>query len=187
MNYNSFPQSDNKNSNIKKNNNNDNKDILINSEENKEDKKNPLNERYLIVDKDGNPILNSGQKIYGIELIPLIDEEGKEVIDDNGNIVLIGPNGDPKSQDELEPIIINNDLILVNEENKPFLGLDGAPLINNEGNPITGPDELYDKDNKKIKGIIGFVTKDNNPNPPKINTKENNKENEIKNNSYDYN
>ena len=187
MNYNSFPQSDNKNYNIKKNNNNDNKDILINSEENKEDKKNPLNERYLIVDKDGNPILNNGKKIYGIELIPLIDEEGKEVIDDNGNIVLIGPNGDPKSQDELEPIIINNDLILVNEENKPFLGLDGAPLINNEGNPITGPDELLDKDNKKIKGIIGFVTKDNNPNPTKINTKENNKENEIKNNLYDYN
>ena len=187
MNYNSFPQSDNKHSNIKEKNKNDNKDILINNEENKEDKKNPLNERYLIVDKDGNPILNNGQKIYGIELIPLIDEEGKEVIDDNGNIVLIGPNGDPKSQDELEPIIINNDLILVNEENKPFLGLDGAPLINNEGNPITGPDELYDKDNIKIKGTTGFVTKDNNPNTSNINTKENNKENEIKNNSYDYN
>ena len=187
MNYNSFPQSNNKNSNNKEKNMKDNKDVLINSEEKKEDQKNPLNERYLIVDKDGNPILNNGEKIYGIELLPLIDEDGKEVIDDNGNIVLIGPNGDPKSQDELEPILINNDSILVNEENKPFLVLDGSPLINNEGNPITGPDELMDKDNKKIKGIIGYIAKDNKGNPIKINIKENNKKNEIKDNAYDYN
>ena len=187
MNYNSFPQSNNKNSNNKEKNMKDNKDVLINSEEKKEDQKNPLNERYLIVDKDGNPILNNGEKIYGIELLPLIDEDGKEVIDDNGNIVLIGPNGDPKSQDELEPILVNNDSILVNEENKPFLGLDGSPLINNEGNPITGPDELLDKDNKKIKGIIGYIAKDNKGNPIKINIKENNKKNEIKGNTYDYN
>ena len=187
INYNSFPQSNNKNSNNKEKNMKDNKDVLINSEEKKEDQKNPLNERYLIVDKDGNPILNNGEKIYGIELLPLIDEDGKEVIDDNGNIVLIGPNGDPKSQDELEPILINNDSILVNEENKPFLGLDGSPLINNEGNPITGPDELMDKDNKKIKGIIGYIAKDNKGNPIKINIKENNKKNEIKDIAYDYN
>ena len=187
INYNSFPQSNNKNSNNKEKNMKDNKDVLINSKEKKEDQKNPLNERYLIVDKDGNPILNNGEKIYGIELLPLIDEDGKEVIDDNGNIVLIGPNGDPKSQDELEPILINNDSILVNEENKPFLGLDGSPLINNEGNPITGPDELMDKDNKKIKGIIGYIAKDNKGNPIKINIKENNKKNEIKDNAYDYN
>ena len=187
MNYNSFPQSNNKNSNNKEKNMKDNKDVLINSEEKKEDQKNPLNERYLIVDKDGNPILNNGEKIYGIELLPLIDEDGKEVIDDNGNIVLIGPNGDPKSQDELEPILVNNDSILVNEENKPILGLDGSPLINNEGNPITGPDELMDKDNKKIKGIIGYIAKDNKGNPIKINIKENNKKNEIKDIAYDYN
>ena len=187
INYNSFPQSNNKNSNNKEKNMKDNKDVLINTEEKKEDQKNPLNERYLIVDKDGNPILNNGEKIYGIELLPLIDEDGKEVIDDNGNIVLIGPNGDPKSQDELEPILVNNDSILVNEENKPFLGLDGSPLINNEGNPITGPDELMDKDNKKIKGIIGYIAKDNKGNPIKINIKENNKKNEIKDNAYDYN
>ena len=187
MNYNSFPQSNNKNSNNKEKNMKDNKDVLINSEEKKEDQKNPLNERYLIVDKDGNPILNNGEKIYGIELLPLIDEDGKEVIDYNGNIVLIGPNGDPKSQDELEPILVNNDSILVNEENKPFLGLDGSPLINNEGNPITGPDELLDKDNKKIKGIIGYIAKDNKGNPIKINIKENNKKNEIKDIAYDYN
>ena len=187
MNYNSFPQSNNKNSNNKEKNMKDNKDVLINSEEKKEDQKNPLNERYLIVDKDGNPILNNGEKIYGIELLPLIDEDGKEVIDDNGNIVLIGQNGDPKSQDELEPILVNNDSILVNEENKPFLGLDGSPLINNEGNPITGPDELLDKDNKKIKGIIGYIAKDNKGNPIKININENNKKNEIKGITYDYN
>ena len=187
MNYNSFPQSNNKSSNNKEKNMKDNKDALINTEEKKEDQKNPLNERYLIVDKDGNPILNNGEKIYGIELLPLIDEDGKEVIDDNGNIVLIGPNGDPKSQDELGPILVNNDSILVNEENKPFLGLDGSPLINNEGNPITGPDELLDKDNKKIKGIIGYIAKDNKGNPIKINIKENNKKNEIKDIAYDYN
>ena len=190
INYNSFPQNNNINDdkyNSKENENDNNNKNLINDDTNKEEEENPLNKRYLIVDKFGNPILNNGKKLFGMELIPLIDKNGKEIIDDNGNIVLIGPNGEPKNQNELETIIINNKSLLVNEENKPFLGFNGVPLINSEGNPIVGPDELYDKDNKKIEGIIGFVAKDNKGNPIKINIKEKNNKNKIKNDSINYN
>ena len=195
-NNNEEENNDNNNSDIKEKNNIDN---LNNNEENLEKNKdkikeenNPLNERYLIIDQNGNPILINGEKILGIELLPLIDKDGKEVIDENGNIILIGPKGDPKKQDELEPIILDNDKILVNEENKPFLGFDGVPLINSEGEPITGPDELNDEDNKKIKSKIGLVAKDSNGNPIKIklnitDNNQNNKKNQRQNNLMDYN
>ena len=191
INYNSFPQNNiNDNQYINKENENSNmnndKKILINNRENKEDEKNPLNERYLIIDKNGNQILNNGKKLFGMELIPLIDKNRKEVIDDEGNIILIGPNGEPKNQNELENIIINDELLLVDEENKPFLGFNGIPLINSEGNPIVGPDELFDKDNKKIEGIIGYVAKDSKGNPIKIDINEENNKEKIKNNSKDY-
>ena len=58
-----------------------------------------------------------------MELIPFIGEDGKEVLDNNGNLILIGPDGKPKTQDELEPILLDDDKPLVNEENKPFLGI----------------------------------------------------------------
>ena len=191
VNYNSFADNnnnvdkENSKSNNSKNKDNNNTDNLINNtnpensniNENKEELKDPLNERYLIVDKNNNPILINGQKLLGIELLPLLDEEGKEVIDENGNIVLIGPNGEPKSQDELEPILLDNNAILVNEQNKPFLGLDGIPLINSEGEPIIGTDELLDNDNKKIDNKIGFVAKDSKGNPIKINIKDYHKDN----------
>ena len=191
INYNSFPQNNNNdNQYINKENENCNmnndKKILINNKENKEEEKNPLNERYLIIDKNGNQILNNGKKLFGMELIPLIDKNRKEVIDDEGNIILIGPNGEPKNQNELENIIINDELLLVDEDNKPFLGFNGVPLINSEGNPIVGPDELFDKDNKKIEGIIGYVAKDSKGNPIKININEENNKEKIKNNSKDY-
>ena len=191
INYNSFPQNNiNDNQYINKENENSNmnndKKILINNKENKEEEKNPLNERYLIIDKNGNQILNNGKKLFGMELIPLIDKNRKEVIDDEGNIILIGPNGEPKNQNELENIIINDELLLVDEKNKPFLGFNGIALINSEGNPIVGPDELFDKDNKKIEGIIGYVAKDSKGNPIKININEENNKEKIKNNSKDY-
>ena len=110
-----------------------------------------------------------------MELIPLLNDNGKEVVDNNGNIVLIGPDGEPKSQDELEPIILDNGLPLVNEENKPFLGLCGVPLINSEGNPVVGPGEYYDNDNKIVYGVLGIVAKDNKGNPIKIKINDNNK------------
>ena len=191
INYKSFPQNNiNDNQYINKENENSNmnndKKILINNKENKEEEKNPLNERYLIIDKNGNQILNNGKKLFGMELIPLIDKNRKEVIDDEGNIILIGPNGEPKNQNELENIIINDELLLVDEDNKPFLGFNGVPLINSEGNPIVGPDELFDKNNNKIEGIIGYVAKDSKGNPIKININEENNKEKIKNNSKDY-
>ena len=172
----------NNNENDNENDNNDNYDNNINNKE-EENESNPLDERYIILDENGNPIVVNGNKLLAMELIPLIGEDGKEVIDENGNIVLIGPDGQPKSQDELEPIILDNDKPLVNEENKPYLGLCGVPLINGEGDPIVGPDELYDNDNKVVEGIYGIVAKDNMGNPIKVNINDNDNNNKDNNNN----
>ena len=162
----------------------------IRQEEGEEEENDPLNERYIIVDKDGNPILIKGEQLLGMELLPLIGEDRKEVIDENGNILLIGPDGQSKNQNDLEPIILDDEKILVNKDNKPILGLDGVPLINTDGNFITGPNELLDNNNKKVQGIIGFVARDNKGNPIKINIKDKNNKtkdkNKQKNNLKDY-
>ena len=168
--------------NLINNNKDDKKELDDNIINDKEREKNPFNERYLIVDKNGKPILVNDQKILGMEIMPFIGEDGKEMTDENGNIILIGPNGQSKTQDELEPIILDNDKLLVNEENKPVLGLDGVALINIEGNLIAGPDELFDNDNKKIEGIIGFVAKDSEGNPIKNNISDNNNDSMNNNN-----
>ena len=139
-----------------------------NEQENPEEEGNPLNEKYLIIDKDGNPITISGQQVFGMKLIPLIGDDGKEELDENGNIILIGPDGQPKSQEELEPILLDNDEPLVNEENRPFLGFNGIPLINEYGCPILGPGELYDRNNKVVKGVLGIVQNDNIGNEQKM-------------------
>ena len=152
-------------------------------EEEEEDEQDVLNDRFLIVDENGNPIIINGQKLLGMDLIPLIGEDGKEVIDNNGNVVLIGPDGQPKTQDELEPIILDDGKPLVNEENKPFLGLCGVPLINGEGSPIIAPSELYDKNNQLVKGSLGFVAKDNMGNPIKVKINGNKKEGHNDNNN----
>ena len=162
----------------------------IQQEEGEEEENDPLNERYIIVDKDGNPILIKDEQLLGMELLPLIGEDRKEVIDENGNILLIGPDGQSKNQNDLEPIILDDEKILVNKDNKPILGLDGVPLINTDGNFITGPNELLDNNNKKVQGIIGFVARDNKGNPIKINIKDKNNKtkdkNKPKNNLKDY-
>ena len=77
-----------------------------NDNNNQEEEYNPLNERFLITDEKGNPIIIGGEKLLGMKLIPLIGEDGKEELDENGNIILIGPDGQPKSQEELEPILL---------------------------------------------------------------------------------
>ena len=51
----------------------------------------------------------AGKKLLGMVLIPNIGEDGKEELDENGNIILIAPDGKPKTQDELEPILLDND------------------------------------------------------------------------------
>ena len=170
---------------INQDKNNDNS--LNNNNNEEEDDSNPLNDRYLILDENGNPIIINGGKLLGMELIPLIGENGKEVIDGNGNIILIGPDGKPKSQEELEPIILDNDKPLVNEENKPFLGFNGVPLINGEGNPILGPGELYDNDNNKVEGKLGLVAKDKMGNPIKVKINGDNNDNNANNDNNDNN
>ena len=154
---------------------------------NEVEEKNPFYERFLLIDENGDPILRRGERLLGMELIPLIGEDEKEVIDENGNIILIGPDKQPKSQEDLEPILLDNDIPLVNEENKPFLGLCGIPLINEEGSPVIGPGELYDNDNKVVKGVVGLIAKDNMGNPIKISINDfdndNDNNDEIKRNS----
>ena len=177
------PQLNNEDKNNLNDNLNENANSNDNENEEEEDEQDLLNDRFLIVDENGNPITINGQKLLGMELIPLIGEDGKEVIDNNGNIVLIGPDGQPKTQDELEPIILDDERPLVNEENKPFLGLCGVPLINGEGSPILGPSELYDKDNKIVRGSLGFVAKDNMGNPIKVKINGNQKEGDNDNNN----
>ena len=149
----------------KQNQNSFNKNIpqnINNINDKQKIKNNPSSyeERCLIVDENGNPIYIEGQRLLGMEIMPLLDENGNEVLDDNGNILLIGPDGETKTQNDLEPIILDNDLPLVNEENKPFLGINGVPLINGYGNPILGPGELYDKNNNVVTGQLGIIPKD---------------------------
>ena len=157
----------------------------INNNQETSDEYNPLNERFLITDEKGNPIIIGGQKLLGMKLIPLIGEDGKEELDDNGNTILIGPDGQPKSQEDLEPILLDDDRPLVNEENRPFLGINGIPLINEYGNPILGPGELYDRNNNVVKGVLGLIEqKDDNIN---IINEENEGEEEGKENTEDKN
>ena len=165
-------------------------DVFENEKEEEEENNNPINERYLIIDSKGNPIIIGGNILLGMKLIPLIGEDGKEELDENGNIILIGPDGKPKSQDELEPILLDNDKPLVNEENRPILGLNGIPLINDYGNFILGPGELYDRNNNLVKGVLGLLDKDNYGNPKKyLDNNQNNEqpEEEINNNNEEIN
>jgi len=129
--------------------------------------KNSLNKRYIIVDGNGNPIIINGKKLLGIDLIAL----GKG---ENGDIILMGPDGEPKNSNELEPILLDDNRPLVNEQNKPFLGLCGVSLINSKGYPVVGPGELYDKNESKVIGSLGFLAKDNNGNPISYLIKEDN-------------
>ena len=194
-NINNNSNMNNQNNQREPNMNNNNKKNKANREDDKDDEnnenKNPqynkLNERILITDSEGNPIFIDGNRLLGMEIIPIIGENGKEEMDDNGNIIFLGPDGQPKTQDDLEPIILDNDKPLVNEENRPFLGINGVAMINKYGNPIIGPGELYDSNNQVVHGELGILPVDNQGNLIKIN---NNNEEPILNdndNNNDYN
>ena len=170
------------------NNNNKNNNTNREDDENNENKNlpyNKLNERILITDSQGNPIFIDGNRLLGMEIIPIIGENGKEEMDDNGNIIFLGPDGQPKTQDDLEPIILDNDKPLVNEENRPFLGINGVAMINKYGNPIIGPGELYDSNNQVVHGELGILPLDNQGNLIKINN--NNEEPILNDNDYNDN
>ena len=146
----------------------------MNNNKNKEEiSENPNYAPILVTDRNGNPIYIEGQKLVGMEIVPIIRKDGKEELDENGNIVFLGPDGERKTQDDLEPIILDNDKPLVNEDNKPFLGINGIVMVNRYGNPIVGPGQLYDKNEKVVQGIIGIVPTDNQGNSIKLNMGEN--------------
>ena len=149
---------------ISKNNSNDNKIIPDNSNNSKIIIRFPLSnqpkEKYKITDIQGNPIYTKNKKLFAMKMIPLLDKDGKEILDKNGNLLIISPTGEIKTLNDLEPIVLDNDLPLVNTNNKPYLGLKGIPLINKNGKPFLGPGELYDSNNKVIKGVIGILPTD---------------------------
>ena len=147
----------------------------------------PPKERYLVIDKFGNPIFISGKRLLAMELVPYLDKGGKEQIDNNGNILFIGPDGNPKTQDDLEPIILDNDKPLVNEENRPFLGVDNVIMVNRFGNPILGPGELYDINNKVVKGELGILPKTTQGNLIKLNVNGNNHNEPVNKNVENFN
>ena len=162
----------NSQSNLK--NNNNTYPQLLNSKVDKNKSNNELNnipskERYLVIDKFGNPIFISGKRLLAMELVPYLDKDGKEQLDNNENIIFIGPDDNPKTQDDLQPIILDNGKPLVNEENRPFLGIDNVIMVNRFGNPILGPGELYDVNNKVVKGELGILPKTNKGNLIKLN------------------
>ena len=135
-------------------------------------------ERYLVTDKFGNPIFIQGKRVLAMELMPYIDEDGNEHYDNNGNLLFIGPNGEQKSEEDLQPIILDNNLPLVNEQNRPLLGIDNVIMVDRFGKPILGPGELYDVNNKVVKGELGILPKTKQGNLVKLNI---NKEPLIKN------
>ena len=81
----------------------------------------------------------------------------------------MGPDSNPKAQNDLQPIILDNNKPLVNEENKPYLGIDNVIMVNRFGNPILGPGEIYDINNKVIKGELDILPKTNQGNLIKLN------------------
>ena len=154
---------------------------MNNNKNEEKTRENPINDPILITDQNGNPIYIEGQKLIGMEIVPVVRKDGKEELDENGNIVFLGPDGEKKTQDDLEPIILDNNKPLVNEENKPFLGINGIVMVNRYGNPIVGPGQLYDKNEKVVQGIIGIVPTDNQGNVIKLNMEENPNPNQIDN------
>ena len=128
---------------------------------NSENNYSPETERYLVLDKLGNPIYIPKKRLTAMKIIPILDEEGNEQYDSNGNLIFKGPDGKPKTQEDLQPIILGNDKPLVNEENRPFLGIDDVIMVNRFGEPILGPGELYDINNKVVKGELGILPKNN--------------------------
>ena len=48
----------------------------------------------------------------------------------NLKVPVFGPDGNPKTQDDLQPMILDNGKPLVNEENRPFLGIDNVIMVN---------------------------------------------------------
>ena len=43
---------------------------------------NILNDRYLVVDNQGNPIFIEGNRLLAIKIVPNIGEDGKEELDE---------------------------------------------------------------------------------------------------------
>ena len=158
-----------------KNNNNQNFQNIENNIKNEIIKMNNLDQRYLILDSQGNPIYIKGKKLLGMKVTKFKDD-GKEVLDKKGNIIFLGSDGEVITQENLKPILLDNSKYLVNEENKPFLGFGDKFMVNEEGNPIFGQNE--------VKGEVGILPRDNKGDFIKINlTKNNNNINKNINNT----
>ena len=121
--------------------------------------KNIKNEKYVILDNQGNPIYMKGHRLLGMKITKFIENKTNS-LDKSSNIIYIDQNGNPIKTEDLKPIILDNQKPLVNEENKPFLGLNGLFMIDEDNNPICGPNELHNEQNKVIQGELGILPRD---------------------------
>ena len=152
---------------------------LIESKDNEIKINNFKNEKYVILDNQGNPIYVNGHRLLGIKITKFIENKTNSM-DKNNNDMYIDQNGNPIKIEDLKPIILDNKKPLVNEENKPILGLNDIFMIDEENNPICGPNELYNEQNKVFQGELGILPRDKKGNLIST-TIEDNNENENKN------
>ena len=134
---------------------------LIENKDNGIKNNNLKNEKYIILDSQGNPIYVNGHRLLGIKITKFIENKTNSMdMDKSNNIMYIDQNGNPIKIEDLKPIILDNKKPLVNEENKPILGLNDMFMIDEENNSICGPNELYDEQNKVIQGELGILPRD---------------------------
>ena len=107
-------------------------------------------------------------------------KEYKGIKDNSKKIIYENQNDEVNYIKNLKPILLDNGNPLVNEENKPFLGINNMFFIDENENPIVGSRELY-KNNKVVKGELGIIPKNNKGNLIKINNKNENNKNIGKN------
>ena len=161
--------SNNKNQNelinqIRQNQINDNiyKNNIIKNNKNIKDNYilNTINERYLIINNGGTPIYQKGKRILGMKLIKNKENKKDNLNNKNENIIFLGPDGQYRSIEELKPIILDNNIPLVNEDNKPFLGINNIFLIDEKGNSITGWTEMINEKKQVVQGELGILPRD---------------------------
>ena len=148
---------------------NENKNKVKNNLSNiKVEEKKIMQERYLIIDEKHKPIYIKGKQIFGMNLIPLINEDNEIISDNDNNIFFYDLDGRLHNQQDLEQIILENGIPLVNEKNMPILGINNIPIIDKYGDFIYRRKHLIDEDNNYIKGKYVDLLRDKEGKPIKV-------------------
>ena len=166
--YNSRIQSDLIN-NLIQENDNKKKTYILNNDINKKDNmtfnNNSIKESYLILDNKGNQIYKNGKKIIGMKIKNKVNKKNHFI--NMETVIITGSDGQPKSL-ELRPIFLDNNKPLVNEENKPFLGINNFFFIDENENPIVGTNDILNENKQIVQGQLGILPRDKRGNISKI-------------------